>query len=345
MTDAEQDGREASRAAGLLYVNDRKPGIRRLRRGRGFGYIAPDGSAVRESAELARIRALAIPPAYRDVWICPSPRGHIQASARDDRGRKQYKYHAEWTLVRDAAKFDRMLSFAKSLPALRKRVARDLRKRGLGKERVVAAVVRLLEDTLIRVGNEEYARANKSFGLTTLRTKHVVAKSDTLHFRFRGKSGRFHEISVADSRLAAIVRRCAELPGQELFQYEDETGTAVPIESQDVNDYLRSATAAEFSAKDVRTWHATVLCLDILRRCESAPDANDARRIQAAAVEHVAKILGNTAAVCRKCYIHPLVFSWHEDGSIARRVRTPRRALSGLSAIETAAIRAFQRAA
>ena len=305
----------------------------------------PDGSPVRGARELGRIRALAIPPAYDDVWICPSPRGHIQATGRDRRGRKQYRYHADWTDVRDAAKFDRILAFAKSLPRLRKRVARDLRRSGLCKERVVAAVVRLLEDTLIRIGNEEYARENNSFGLTTLRTRHVVAGKNTLHFRFRGKSGRFHEISVADARLAAIVRRCADLSGQELFQYEDENGAPVPIASQDVNEYLRGATADEFSAKDVRTWHATVHCLELLLQNERPASRIDARRNEIEAVKQVAHTLGNTPSVCRKCYIHPLVFRWYDEGSIARRVRIPKRSSAGLSALETAAVRAFQHAA
>ena len=253
--------RDSTKEAGLRYVSDSAPGIRRRATGRSFRYISPDGSPLRDRAELARIRALAIPPAYRDVWICPSPRGHIQATGRDARGRKQYRYHEDWRKVRDSAKFDRMLAFAAALPSLRRRVAADMKLEGLQKPRVVAGLVRLLEATLIRIGNEEYARDNRSFGLTTLRMKHVDHTRKGFRFRFRGKSGRFHEISVEDKRLARLVRRCGELPGQDLFQYESSDGVAVAVSSDDVNDYLREATSEEFSAKDIRTWHATVYCL------------------------------------------------------------------------------------
>jgi DNA topoisomerase-1 len=336
--------RDSSRDAGLRYVSDTSAGIRRRASGRGFTYVAPDGKTVRDRTEIARIRALAIPPAYRDVWICPSPRGHIQATGRDARGRKQYRYHDEWRIVRDAAKFDRMLAFADALPALRKRVSADLKRDGLPKERVLAGLVRLLESTLIRIGNEEYARDNKSFGLTTLRMKHIDRTSKKgLHFKFRGKSGRFHEISVADIRLARLVRRCGELPGQYLFQYEASDGTAIAIGSEDVNDYIREATSAEFSAKDIRTWHATTYCLGLLVDLEPPATEIDARRTAADAVKLVAERLGNTVSVCRKCYIHPDVITMYEKGTLKSRGKFTKTRRRGLSALETATIRALRK--
>jgi DNA topoisomerase I len=335
--------RDATRDAGLRYVSDTSAGIRRRASGRGFTYVAPDGSTVRDRAEIARIRALAIPPAYRDVWICSSPRGHIQATGRDARGRKQYRYHDEWRTVRDAAKFDRMLGFAAGLPALRKRVTADLKREGLPKERVLAGLVRLLESTLIRIGNEEYARDNKSFGLTTLRMKHVDRTRSGLHFKFRGKSGRFHEISVTDKRLARLVRRCGELPGQYLFQYEADDGTPIAIGSDDVNDYIRDATSEEFSAKDIRTWYATTHCLELLLAQEPPATQVDARRAAADAVKQVAERLGNTVSVCRKCYIHPDVIAMYEEGTLKSRAKFTKTRRRGLSALETATIRALKK--
>lgn len=335
--------RDATRDAGLRYVTDTSAGIRRRASGRGFSYVAPDGSTVRDKAELSRIRALAIPPAYRDVWICPSARGHIQATGRDARGRKQYRYHDKWRAVRDAAKFDRMVAFAEALPGLRKRVAADLKREGLPKERVVAAVVRLLESTLVRVGNEEYARDNKSFGLTTLRMKHVDQTRYGLRFKFRGKSGRFHEISVEDKRLARLVRRCGELPGQDLFQFESDDGATTAVGSDDVNDYLRSATSDEFSAKDIRTWHATTYCLELLLAQEAPATQADARRAIADVVKQVAQRLGNTESVCRKCYIHPGVIAMFEQGVLKSRAKFTKTRRSGLSALECATIRALRK--
>lgn len=333
--------RDSTKEAGLRYVSDSSPGIRRRTAGRGFRYIAPDGSPLRDRAENARIRALAIPPAYRDVWICPSARGHIQATGRDARNRKQYRYHEDWRKVRDSAKFDRMIAFAAALPALRKRVDADLKREGLPKERVVAGLVRLLESTLIRIGNEEYARENQSFGLTTLRMKHVDHTPTGLRFRFRGKSGRFHEISVEDKRLGRLVRRCGELPGQELFQYETSDGLAVAVGSEDVNEYLREATSGEFSAKDIRTWHATVYCLELLRAHEPPATQSDARSIIADAVKLVADRLGNTEAVCRKCYIHPAVIALYEQGALKNRAKPSKTRRPGLSNVESATIRAL----
>ena len=333
--------RESTKEAGLRYVTDGSPGIRRRASGRGFRYVAPDGSPLRDRAELARIRALAIPPAYRDVWICPSARGHIQATGRDARGRKQYRYHEEWRKVRDSAKFDRMIAFAAALPLLRKRVAADLKREGLPKARVVAGLVRLLESTLIRIGNEEYARDNQSFGLTTLRMKHVNHTRNGLRFRFRGKSGRFHDISVEDKRLARLVRRCGDLPGQDLFQYDSGEGIAVGIGSDDVNDYLREATSEEFSAKDIRTWHATVYCLELLLEHEPPATQSEARSTIADVVKRVAERLGNTESVCRKCYIHPDVLVQYEQGVLKSRAKLPTTRRQGLSKIECAAIRAL----
>jgi DNA topoisomerase-1 len=323
-------------------VSDPSTGIRRRAAGRGFTYVAPGGATVRDRSELARIRALAIPPAYRDVWICPSERGHIQATGRDARGRKQYRYHDEWRKVRDAAKFDRMIAFATALPALRKRVAADLKQDGLTKERVLAGVMRLLESTLIRVGNEEYARDNKSYGLTTLRMRHVDQTRSSLRFRFRGKSGRFHEISVEDKRLARLVRHCGELPGQDLFQYEGSDGTAIAVGSDDVNEYLREATSEEFSAKDIRTWHATTQCLELLLPHDPPATQEEARRTVSDAVKQVAERLGNTESVCRKCYIHPAVIELYEKGALKSRAKFTKTRRPGLSALECATIRALR---
>ncbi len=327
--------REATREARLRYVSDLLPGIVRRRAGRGFQYVDPDGRVLRDQAELRRIASLAIPPAYEHVWICTDPRGHIQATARDAKGRKQYRYHPDWRAVRDAHKFDRVLAFARALPALRARVQADLRREGLPRERVLAGIVRLLEETLIRVGNEEYARANASYGLTTLRTKHVSGNGRTLRFRFRGKSRKFHEIPVNDPRLVKLVRRCQDLPGQELFQYLDADGTPVSVGSADVNDYLRQATSEEFSAKDIRTWHATVMCTELLLDTPEPETVAERRGAVVRALTIVADRLGNTRSVCKKCYVHPSVIAWFEDGSLARRARRGKRKRAGLSAAES----------
>jgi DNA topoisomerase I len=300
------DGRSDARLrdpAGLLYVNDDDPGISRRRRGRGFSYHAPDGARLTDRAALDRIRALAVPPAWTDAWICPSPRGHIQATGRDARGRKQYRYHALWRQVRDEAKYERSIAFGEALPRLRRRVERDLRSRGLERRKVVAAVVRLLDTTLMRVGNEEYARQNRSYGLTTLRDQHGRVRGSELRFSFKGKAGKRHEVSLRDRRLARIVRHCQELPGQRLFQYRDDEGNPQPIDSDDVNDYLRDALGDGFSARDFRTWAGTVLAY----RCLRVADAGADKRRLSNAVTQVARWLGNTPAVCRSAYIHPAV--------------------------------------
>jgi DNA topoisomerase-1 len=286
-----------------------------VRRGRSFIYFHPDGERVTAAAQLARIRSLAIPPAYRDVWICRNPQGHLQATGRDARGRKQYRYHTRWRTHRDATKFDHMLEFGRRLPRIRRRVAQDLRKSGLPRERVIATVVRLLESTLVRVGNEEYARSNGSFGLTTLRNRHVKLRGDKLIFEFRGKSGIAHHVTVSDPALARIVRRCADIPGQELFQWIDEEGERHRIDSADVNEYLHEAADGPFTAKDFRTWFATIEALVALHKAPAA-SPRDAKKQLLTTVAAVARRLGNTPTICRKCYIHPEVLTAYLDGRL-----------------------------
>ncbi|MDQ3044542.1 MAG: DNA topoisomerase IB, partial [Chloroflexota bacterium] len=272
------------------------------------------GAPVRDHSDLNRIKALAIPPAWTDVWICPSPRGHIQATGRDAKGRKQYRYHAKWNAARDETKYTRMLDFGRALPAIRAHVETDLSKPGMPREKVLAAVVRLLETTLVRVGNQEYAKSNRSYGLTTLRDKHVAIEGATMRFQFRGKSGVEHEVDVRDRRIAKIVKRCQELPGQELFQYVDDTGDRQSVGSGDVNDYLREITGKEFTAKDVRTWAGTVLAAQALRDFDAFDSEAQAKRNIVNAIEAVASRLGNTSAVCRKCYVHPAVLDAYLTG-------------------------------
>lgn len=308
---------ESAMEVGLVYVCDEEiPGIRRVRKGRGFTYLRPDGSRVGDAKEVARIRSLAIPPAWKQVWICAITRGHLQATGRDARGRKQYRYHPRWREVRDANKFHRVTAFGRHLPRIRRRVERDLRRRGLSRERVLAAVVKLLETSLIRVGNSEYARANKSFGLTTLRDKHVVVKGSLVHFEFRGKSGVRQAVDISDRRLARIIRSCQELPGQELFQYVDEGGQRHSVSSSDVNDYVRGITGHEFTSKDFRTWAATVLAARALLAMRPFTTQAQARRRAGRAIESVARRLGNTKAVCRNSYVHPAVVEAFLDPSL-----------------------------
>ena len=278
----------AAAAAGLRYVTDARPGITRKRAGRAFSYRDPQGRPIRDRRALARLRALAIPPAWTDVWICPDPRGHLQATGRDARGRKQYRYHREWRAIRDAHKFDRILIFARALPQIRARVDADLRRRGLPRERVLATVVRLLETTLIRVGNAEYARDNRSFGLTTLRRRHVEVDGSTIAFEFRGKSGKLHKVTTRDRRLARIVLACHELPGQELFQYLDEQGVRRDVDSADVNAYLQEISGEPFTAKDFRTWAGTVLASLALSEFEAFDSEAAAKRNITRAIEQVA---------------------------------------------------------
>ena len=341
-----EDLKAAARAAKLRYISDRMPGIRRVRTRTGFAYRNPDGSKITDEETLARIRKLAIPPAYEDVWICPHPNGHLQAVGRDARGRKQYRYHPRWREVRDAAKYDKMLVFGRVLPQIRARADQDLSRRGLPREKVLAAVVRLLETTLMRVGNEEYARTNHSYGLTTLRNRHAkVEGGSRIRFDFRGKHGLEHHIDLRSKRLAAIVRRCQELPGQELFQYLDEDGEPRAIASEDVNDYLQEITGEEITAKDFRTWAATNLAALAFRQLEAFDTKTRAKKNIVQAVEAVSKMLGNTPAICRKCYIHPAIFDGYLDGSLLEALRRRAEAKladhnSGLQA-EEAAVLAF----
>lgn len=295
----------------LVYVSDEMPGLTRQRRGRGFVYRRPDGSLLRDAGELQRIRSLAIPPAYTRVWICTQAHGHLQATGRDARGRKQYRYHVAWRQARDGEKFDRLPVFAAALPRLRARVARDLVAQGpgLAREAVLAAVVRLLDTTLVRVGNDAYARENGSFGLTTLRSRHAELDGSRLRLRFRGKSGVSHEVALDDPRLARVVRRCQALPGQELFQYLDDAGEPQPVGSTEVNDYLRRVTGEDITAKDFRTWHASVMALALARGLERPASVRAQRSVARALLAEVARRLGNTVTVCRQAYVHPEVLA------------------------------------
>jgi DNA topoisomerase IB len=305
---------EAAAAAGLRYVSDAEPGYRRVRRGRGFGYLDREGHPVRDQRTVERFKNLVVPPAWTDVWLCADPRGHLQATGRDARGRKVYRYHSRWRSVRDGDKFDRLADFGAALPGIRGQVAKDLARRGLPRERVLALVVRLLDETLIRVGNEEYAEDNDTFGLTTLRRRHARIGRGTVVFDFIGKGGVEHEVKVADAGLARTVRRCHELGGKTLFTYLDEDEKVVPVDSGDVNDYLRDVAGDETSAKDFRTWGGTVIAAEYLVGADPAEDP-DAAII--AAVDHAAEALGNTRAVCRQCYVHPQVAEAFRGGALA----------------------------
>lgn len=320
-------GPEARSAAqgGLVYVSDEEPGLRRRRAGKGFVYFTPEGRRVRDRGTLERIRRLAIPPAYREVWICKLAQGHLQATGRDARGRKQYRYHPRWLEVRDGEKFQRVLAFGRALPRLRRRLRLDLAREGLGREKVLAIVVAVLADTLLRVGNDEYARGNRSYGLTTLRNRHVeFLRGGRARLRFRGKGGVDQDVVLDDARLARLVRHCQQLPGQYLFQYVDDDGAVQRVDSGQINDYLREAMGEDFTAKDFRTWGGTLTAMRLLAREPVPADENgqsDARAATAtrnAAIAEVARTLANTPAVCRKAYIDPRVFAAWENGSLQR---------------------------
>jgi DNA topoisomerase-1 len=335
----------AAKLAKLRHVSDDMPGIARQKARNGFDYRFPDGELVRDIETLKRIRSLAIPPAWTAVWICPYPNGHIQATGRDKRGRKQYRYHPRWHEVRDESKYGKMLIFSRVLPMIRERVDADLRRRGLSRERVLAAVVRLMEVTLFRIGNSEYATANKSYGLTTLRDRHVAIEGDRIHLSFRGKRGIRHETDINDRRLARIIRDCRDLPGYELFQYLDEEGNRHTIDSADVNDYLREISGEEITAKDFRTWAATNLAALALQEFEMFDTEAKKKHAVVRAVERVAKHLGNTPAICRRCYVHPAIFEGYLDGTLLTTLREQTRTylaenITGLSA-EEAAVTAF----
>jgi DNA topoisomerase-1 len=313
--------REAIHEAGLRYVTDRRGGISRESRRQMFVYRGADGKEVNDSATLDRIKRLVIPPAWTNVWISPFSNGHIQATGRDARGRKQYRYHSRWREQRDENKFERMMGFAHALPRIRRRVQRDLRRPGMPREKVLATVARLLEITLIRVGNDEYARENNSYGLTTMHNRHVRVARGKIEFTFRGKSGKRHEISVRDQRLAKIVRRCQDMPGQELFEYEEPDGTVRDVSSEDVNGYLREIAGADYTAKDFRTWAGTVLAAIALKEFEGVAEGAVAKKNIVAAVEAVAQMLGNTPTVCRKCYIHPEILNSYLAGQTIASIK------------------------
>ncbi|MGL4554210.1 MAG: DNA topoisomerase IB [Gemmataceae bacterium] len=308
--------RDHARAAGLRYTTDDAPGLYRVRRGKGFSYRHPTHEPVRDADTLKRIRSLALPPAWRDVWVCSRPDGHLQATGRDVKGRKQYRYHPRWRETRDTSKFGRMVAFGRALPRVRERVEADLGLPGLPRDKVLATVVRLLELTLIRVGNEEYARENRTYGLTTLLARHASVTGAAIRFAFRGKSGVRHAIDLKDPRLARIVRRCQDLPGQELFRYLDDAGEARAVDSADVNAYLRDAAGDDFTAKDFRTWAGTVLAACSLRDLGPCDTDADTKRNVVRAVEAVAARLGNTPAVCRKSYVHPEVLTRYAEGRL-----------------------------
>jgi len=315
LADSPLDPAESARAAGLRYVTDFRPGIRRKRHGKNFSYYDAEGKLIRDRETLARIRSLVIPPAWTGVWICPSPNGHLQATGRDARGRKQSRYHPRWREVRDETKYERMTLFADALPAIRERVDNDLALPGLPREKVLAAIVSLMESTLIRVGNPEYARENKSFGLTTMRNRHVEVNGSNITFSFQGKSRVHHTVNLNDRRLAKIIRRCVDIPGYDLFQYLDPDGEPHNIGSSDVNDYLQSITGQYFTAKDFRTWAGSVLACELLATFDPFDSATQAKKNVVEAIRTVAQRLGNTPAVCRKCYVHPAVLEHYFNGT------------------------------
>jgi DNA topoisomerase-1 len=311
----------SAKEAGLRYVTDTQPGIRRQRCGKGFRYVDAQGKPVRDAETLARIKSLVIPPAWTDVWICANPKGHLQATGRDAKGRKQSRYHPRWREVRDETKYERLLIFGEALPRIRERVDHDLSLPGLPRNKVLATIVRLMEVTHIRVGNAEYARENHSYGLTTMRNRHVEVDGSNLTFKFQGKSGVKHTIGVHDRRLARIVQRCQDIPGYELFQYVDSDGEPHTIDSADVNDYLREISEQEFTAKDFRTWAGTVWACMLLREFEAFASQTQARKNLVQAIKTVAQHLGNTPSVCRKCYVHPVVIESYMAGTISKLLR------------------------
>lgn len=340
------DPLRSARTAGLKYTRDDTPGIRRVKAGRAFRYLTARGKPVK-ARDLKRIRALVLPPAWTDVWICPDPAGHLQATARDARGRKQYRYHQKWRQVRDDTKYGRMIEFGRALPVIRGRTDADLRRDRLPREKVLAAVIKLLEKTFIRVGNDEYARDNRSFGLTTMRDGHAKVSGTAVRFIFRGKSGVEHELELDHARVAKIVKQCRDLPGQQLFQYRDERGAVVDVGSADVNAYLQEITGQDFTSKDFRTWAGTVLAAKLLRDYEAVDSEARAKKNIVSAIEEVAKRLGNTRAVCRKCYVHPAVIDAYLDGSmmktVAQRARRTARAIGRMTQSEAAVLGLLQR--
>ncbi len=317
---ATESARELLEQEGLRYVSDATPGITRQRRGKGFSYHDAQGGLIRDPKKLERIRAIVVPPAWTEVWICPSPNGHIQATGLDVKGRKQYRYHERWREARDGDKFQGILRFGAALPGIRAQVANDMRRQGLPREKVLAAVVKLLEVTLIRVGNAEYAKQNDSYGLTTIRKKHIDLDGSDIHFHFTGKSGKVWDLSVNDRRVANVVRKCSDLPGYELFKYEED-GVLKDVTSSDVNAYLHEITGESFTAKDFRTWAGTVLAAMALDEFEKVDSEAQAKKNVVQAIEHVSQRLGNTPTICRKCYVHPQILDSYIDGTLAGVLR------------------------
>jgi DNA topoisomerase I len=337
------DPKDAAESVGLRYVTDARPGIRRTKRGKGFAYSRVDGTLLSETDVLKRIKSLAIPPAWTDVWICPFRDGHIQATGRDAKARKQYRYHPRFREVRDSTKYEHVVAFADALPAIRRRVDNDMSLRGLPREKVLATIVHLLETTLIRVGNDEYAERNNSYGLTTLKNRHVAIAGSEVRFRFTGKSGKQWSLRVRDRRVAKIIKSCQELPGQELLQYVDEGGKSQDVTSTHVNDYLKEITQKDITAKDFRTWAGTVLAAMALSELESFDSAAQAKRNLRAAIETVAAKLGNTPTICRTCYVHPEVMNSYMDGNLvleikSRAERELRREIQALKPEEAAVL-------
>jgi DNA topoisomerase-1 len=340
------DPEEAARSAGLHYVSDQTPGIRRRRAGKGFVYISPQGDRLTDPDELARIKALAVPPAWTDVWICPSRLGHLQATGRDARGRKQYRYHDRWREVRDQTKYERVIDFGRALPSLRATVDDDLGRPGLPREKVLAAVVRLLDSAFIRVGNTVYARENGSYGLTTMRDQHVNVFGSRMRFRFRGKGGKLSTVDLTDRRLAAVVKRCQDLPGEELFQFVDDDGQIGTVTSEDVNGYVQAITGQDFTAKDFRTWAGSALCAQALVEGGGFRSEREAQSRIVQAIKVVAEKLGNTPAVCRACYVHPWVLESYTNRALQKEWkaagRPSRPAPSGLRDDEAALLRILE---
>ena len=338
---------QAAKSAGLVYVSDTAPGIRRIGSAKAPRYITADKRAVTDKNTLARIKRLAIPPAWTDVWICPKDNGHLQATGRDAKGRKQYRYHPHWRQTRDESKYTRMLDFARALPKVRQRIEQDLKKPGLPREKVLAAVIKILETGLIRVGNDEYARTNKSFGLTTMQDRHVDVNGSTIRFEFRGKSGKFHKIDIEDRRLAKIVGGCQAIPGQELFQFIGDDGKPHDVTSTDVNEYLQEITRSDFTAKDFRTWGGTVLAAMALREFQKCDTKTQAKKNLIRAIEAVSQRLGNTPAICKKCYIHPEIMNAYLDGTMIgtfkKRAETELRTAAELRPEENAVLSFLQK--
>ena len=316
------DPKDAAESAGLRHVSDGRPGVRRKKAGKGFAYARADGSRLFEHDAIKRIRALAIPPAWTDVWICPFADGHIQATGRDAKGRKQYRYHARFREIRESTKYEHVVAFADALPSIREKLREHMSLRGLPREKVLATVVHLLESTLIRIGNDDYARQNNSYGLTTLKNRHAAVDGNEVRFRFTGKGGKQWSLRVRDRRVAKIIKACQELPGQELIQYVDEEGNCRDVTSTDVNNYLREITGKDITAKDFRTWAGTVLAAIALSELESFDSAAQAKRNLRAAIESVSARLGNTPTICRKCYVHPEVLNCYLDGNLVLELKS-----------------------